>query len=33
LTVAVFQSGPDALVYDVVILLWVSSLFVERLTL
>jgi hypothetical protein len=31
LTVAVFQPGPDALVYDVVILLWISSFFVERL--
>jgi protein-S-isoprenylcysteine O-methyltransferase Ste14 len=31
LTVAVFRSGPDALVYDVVILFWISSFLVERL--
>ena len=31
LTVAVFQSGPDALVYDAVILLWISSFLVETL--
>jgi hypothetical protein len=31
LTVAVFQSGPDSLVYDAAILLWASSFFVEWL--
>ncbi len=29
--VAVFESGLDALVYDLVVLLWLSSFFVERL--
>jgi hypothetical protein len=31
--VAVFQSGPDSLVYDVVILLRMPSFLVERLTI
>lgn len=31
LTVAVFQSGLDSLVYDAAILLWASSFFVEWL--
>lgn len=30
-TVAVFQSGPDSLVYQAVVLLWISSFFVETL--